>query len=137
MKIGSVVSGEGFLFPTVPIEVHQPSGEHLRVDALLDTGFTGEVALPMSVVEGLGLEYVRDRIIALADGTHRRVEAFRASVFFGGEWRDALIYGTGGGATIGMRLVYGANISFDAVSDGDIEYRSLDLPRPRWPLHRH
>ena len=53
-----------------------------------------------------------------------------------GEWRDIEIHCSEHVALLGMRLMYGANISFDAVPDGDIEYRSLDLPQPRWPLHR-
>ena len=136
MKIGSVVDVAGNLYPTVCVEVTGNGGDSAMIEATLDTGFTGSLALPFEMVDRLGLEYLRDRAVILADGSQREVGIFRGSVMLATEWHDVHIHIGGPGALVGMRLMWGANISLDAVAEGDIEYRSLDLPRPRWPLQR-
>ncbi len=136
MNIGTVVAVSGSLYPTVSITVTGAAGFSETTQATLDTGFTGSIALPLHMVDRLGLEYVRDRAVTLADGSQRDTAIYRGSVMIGGDWQDVEVHCSGHTALVGMRLMYGANISFDAVPEGKIEYRSLDLPRPRWPLHR-
>lgn len=136
MKVGSVVDVAGNMYPTVSVTVTGDKGIRSRIEATLDTGFTGSLSLPLGLIEQLDLGYIRDRAVTLADGSQRDAAIYRGSVMLAGEWRDIEIHCSGHVALLGMRLMYGANISFDAVPDGDIEYRSLDLPQPRWPLHR-
>ncbi len=137
MRVGSVVDVAGNMYPTVSLTVAGVNGIHSTIEATLDTGFTGSISLPLGLIEQLGLEYVRDRAVTLADGSQRDTAIYRGSVMLAGEWRDTEIHCSGFVALAGMRLMSGANISFDAVPNGDINYTSLDLPRPRWPLSRH
>ena len=98
----------------------------------MDTGFSGELALPMSVIEDLGLQYARGRIVALADGSFHRVETYFGSVLLAGEWHDVIVYSTGGSPAIGMRLLRGAKVSFEAVPNGRIDWHRIAEPRPHW-----
>lgn len=136
MRIGSVVDVTGNLYPTVRVTVTGGKEVSETIDATLDTGFTGSIALPAELVNRLGLEYVRDRAVTLADGSHHDTQIYRASAKLGEDWHYLEAYVSGHVALVGMRLIYGANISFDAVPGGAIEYRSLHLPRPAWPLHQ-
>lgn len=136
MRVGYVVDVAGNMYPTVSVTITGMDGIHRTVEATLDTGFTGSISLPLGLIEQLGLEYVRDRAVTLADGSQRDVAIYRGSVMLGGEWRDTEVHCSGYVALVGMRLMYGANISLDAVPSGEISYTSLGLPRPRWPLTR-
>ena len=136
MNVGSVVMMWGNLLPLVEIKLHLAGREPLPLEAKLDTGFTGAVSLPPWSVAGLELEPGPYRRVSLADGSERDVETLLGSVYFAEEWHDTVIHVLGTNPCIGMRLLRGANISFDAKPDGAIEHRSLDLPRPRWPLSR-
>ena len=136
MNVGTVVAVDGSLIPTIPLKLHHSDGADLEIEALMDSGFSGEVALPMGVVNELGLEYARGQIVALADGSHHRVETYRGSVFFADEWHDVVVYSTGGSAAIGMRLLYGSKIGFEAAPEGEIDCEQLDHPRLRWPSYR-
>lgn len=134
MRIGSVVNVAGNLYPTVRVTVTGDGEVSETIDATLDTGFTGSIALPAELVDRLGLEYVRDRAVILADGSHYDTQIYRASARLGEDWHDLEVHVSGHVALVGMRLICGANVSFDAVPDGLIKYRSLNLQRPTWPL---
>ncbi len=132
MRVGDVNAIEGSLVPSISILMHRSGGEDLEVEALMDSGFSGEFALPMSVVEDLGLEYAQGHIVVLADGSYHHVETFKGSVFFADEWHDVLVYSTGGGPAVGMRLLRGAKISFEAIPEGSIDWERIERPRPHW-----
>ena len=131
MKIGSVLHNSGYLFPSVPIKIHHDQGQPKLVEALLDSGFSGMVSLPAETVKELELKYVRTQEVTLADGTLQAVEVFAGSVCFAGKWRKTSVLSTGDEATVGMGLISGGNISFDAVPGGDILYTPLDIRKPR------
>ena len=136
VKIGRIDAATGALYPVVQVELRGRDGRSVFVDAVLDTGFTGTISIPIGVIRELGIVRRRRETFVLADGSTSESSVYDGSVRFAGSWFETDIFSTHYIPTVGMRLLYGANISFDAVPDGDIEYRSLDLPRPRWPLHR-
>ena len=136
MKIGRIDAATGALYPVVQVELRGRDGRSVFVDAVLDTGFTGTISIPIGVIRELGIVRRRRETFVLADGSTSESSVYDGSVRFAGSWFETDIFSTHYIPTVGMRLLYGANISFDAVPDGDIEYRLLDLPRPRWPLHR-
>lgn len=132
MRVGKVSAVDGSFVPSISITMHRADGEDLEIEALMDSGFSGEVALPMSVVEDLGLVYARGHIVVLADGSYRQVETFKGAVFFAGEWHDVTVYSTGGGPAVGMRLMQGAKICFEAIPEGSIDWERIGQPRPHW-----
>ena len=136
MRVGSVVGLDGNMYPTLSLTVAGPGGNRRTIEATLDTGFTGAISLPIELIERLELDYVRDRVVTLADGSQRDTAIFRGSVMLAGEWRDTEVHCSGHIALAGMRLMYGAKVSFDAVPGGGICFASLNLPQPRWPLSR-
>ena len=133
LRVGKVRSLGVVLSPRVSVELHRVDDAPLPIDALLDSGFSGSLSLPRSLIAELRLNRVGERYVVLADGSQILVDIHEGSVRFAGEWHDVDIHIGGPGALVDMRLMWGANISLDAVAEGDIEYRSLDLPRPRWP----
>ena len=49
------------LDPLVTIEIGMVQGNFQPVEVVVDTGFSGELALPADLIQSLGLEYIGDR----------------------------------------------------------------------------
>ena len=63
-------------------------GVETEVDAVVDTGYTGSLALPAAVVASLGLTRRSGGRAVLADGSLRRFDTFAAEVTLGGMGRS-------------------------------------------------
>ena len=59
MTDGKVRESNGHLFLVHPIRIEGPTGINNVYDAIVDTGFTGQLALPVTLCTVLELEYVR------------------------------------------------------------------------------
>jgi len=68
--------------------------DEVVLDAVVDTGFNGEVCLPVPVAIQLGLELWGSEEFELADGTSIEELVFRGNVLFGGEEREVAIHKT-------------------------------------------
>jgi predicted aspartyl protease len=53
----------------VPLVVHGPNDHEQGVAAIVDTGFSGYLTLPLEVVEALGLERLGEGEALIGDGT--------------------------------------------------------------------
>lgn len=69
------------------------AGQHSqqKVAALVDTGFTGELQLPLKVAVPLGLQLAGVGTFELADGTRSQEMLFSASVYWGTTLRMATV----------------------------------------------
>ena len=72
--------------PTSRIEVIG-SRQTRMLTATVDTGFDGDLCVPISVAVQLGLELTGEQIVEYADGTQKRTLVFAGSVRFFGETR--------------------------------------------------
>lgn len=77
--------------PTADLEVRGSRGA-VRIKALIDTGFSGDVCIPKTAAIRLGLELVALADIELADGTQKLELVFSGSVRFLGRTRPVQIY---------------------------------------------
>ena len=85
--------------------------DEVVLDAVVDTGFSGEVCLPVPVAIQLGLELWGSEEFELADGTSKEELVFRGNVLFGGEEREvAIILTNANQALIGMELLQTQNV---------------------------
>ena len=126
MKVGNVRMVNGGLFPTVAIEVHRTRAGAYAIEALLDSGFNGPVSLPADEVEKLGLPLMTEHAVTLADGSDVNVKVHVGHVRFANEWHRSAVLATGDVPTVGMRLMKGLKVCFEADEDGDIEVEALN-----------
>ncbi len=97
----------------------------LVVDAVIDTGFTGQLVLPPEAVDRLGLpERGRQRAV-LADGRTVEVEVYLARVIWHGLERAVQVLATEGGPLVGMALLRGSRLTVDAAPDGPVLVEEL------------
>lgn len=100
--------------PLAPVEVIG-TRKTLAITAIVDTGFDGDLCLPIRIAVQLGLELVGEQIVELADGTRKRELAFDGSVrFFNDAQAVRIMLTSSEDAPIGTRLLnhYRAAIEF-------------------------
>lgn len=110
----------------LPLRVRGPAGDELEVAAVIDTGYTGSLALPAGVAASLGLARRSGGRAILADGSVRRFDTFAAEVLWGGAWVGVVASAVGDEALLGMSLLTGRGLWVEAVPGGAVEVGPLD-----------
>lgn len=91
----------------VRLRVRGPGGIKLDVDAIVDSGFTSSLTLPMTAVTALSLARQSGGTALLADGSVRQFDIFAAEVMWDESWRSVLVSAVGNESLMGMRLMAG------------------------------
>ncbi len=91
-----------------------------RYQAVLDTGFTGTVALPASDVQRLGLSSPQTEHVTFANGESGNCDVYLADVLWDGEEQTAKIYAIGEDPLVGMALLRGSRVTMDVVEGGAV-----------------
>lgn len=90
----------------VRIEVNiQGLYKKISYGAVLDTGFSGGIVLPLVSAVDIGLEKAGAANITLADGTIKTLPTFLCKVTIGGRTQDATTLIMGNDVLIGMELI--------------------------------
>jgi clan AA aspartic protease len=95
------------------------------IDAVIDTGFTGFLTLPTSILISLELSAYRREEGTLGDGSTRIFDVYRGLVNWDGEYRPIDINASETEPLIGMGLLYGYRIQFDAIEGGILTIQTL------------
>ena len=95
----------------VVVEISNGDGAFEAFEAVLDTGFGGDLTLPSDAVERLGLKYVNPVQLILA-GDHRiEGAAYRGFVKWFGREREIYVIAAEGQPLLGMSLLDGCKIT--------------------------
>ena len=113
------------LVPIIPLIVRGRDGGLRRYQAVLDTGFTGTVALPASDIQRLGLSSPQPERVTFANGESGDCDVYLAGVLWDGEERTAQIYAIGEDPLVGMALLRGARVTMDVAEGGRVEVEPL------------
>ena len=109
----------------VRLRVRGPGGVEADVDAIVDSGFTDSLTLPLAVVSALGLARQSVGGAVLADGSVRQFDIYAAEIFWGGGWRPVLVSAVGDEVLLGMRLLAGHELRIAVVPGGAVEITPL------------
>jgi len=107
------------------LRVRGPAGAEAEIDAVVDTGYTGSLTLPASVVASLGLARRSGGRAVLADGSSRRFDTFAAEVGWGGSWRGVVASALGDEPLVGMGLLAGHELRVEVVAGGAVSVGPL------------
>lgn len=99
------------------LEIQDATGKRINVDAVIDTGFTGQLALPAAVVDMLSFPVQGVRSALLGDGRRVMADVYEAQVIWDGELREVQLLAMEG-ALVGMSLLYGSDVHLRVVKDG-------------------
>ena len=117
--MNGIVDSQGRALMTVPIR-NIPDGTAIPVSVWLDTGFTGDLVLPKSQIEQLGLSVSSIVQTILADGREAKVESYVAWLDWFGELQEVEVCASSGrNILLGVRLMLGRRLVVD--------YEALEL----------
>lgn len=108
----------------LPLEIQDATGKRINVDAVIDTGFTGQLALPTAVIDMLSFPVRGVRSALLGDGRRVMVDVYEAQVLWDGELRDVQLLAMEG-ALVGMSLLYGSDVHLRVVTNGSVTVSTL------------
>ena len=112
----------------IVLNVLDDNGESIPIDCIIDTGATGEMTLPPSVIRELNLPLAEDPDnigVTLADGSSSPGRLYLARVLWHGSIREVEVVNIGTEPLVGMGLLYGSNINIDAVPGGRVTITEL------------
>ena len=101
------------------------------IDFIIDTGYTGEITLPLEIIDRLNLQAVHydsfdaGPTVVLADGTIRNVTVYVAHIFWNDRLRSVEVDSLGIAPLVGMGLLRGSNLSIDAAPGGLVTITEL------------
>jgi clan AA aspartic protease len=81
------------------------NGSRVPIEFVIDTGFTGELCLPLEAVSLMGLTFRHDTYANLADNSEVSLPLHEAIVLWDGVERDVLIAATGRRPLLGTALL--------------------------------
>ena len=105
--------------PRLTVTILDNRGTTVPIEAVIDTGFTGYMTLPIEIVSALGLERTRERMMRLADGSARRFRAYSAKIMWHGNMITISAPAMPGKPLIGMALLLGSDVAM-AVREGGL-----------------
>ena len=109
----------------IPLQVRGQNGQTENIEAALDTGFTGFLTLPPSLVTALQLPSWGSSQFTLGDGNTVVFDVYIATILWDGQEREVYALEAEGGPLVGMSLLYGFRLTADVVDGGPVTIEAL------------
>jgi clan AA aspartic protease len=108
------------------ISVAVKNGNSLKsVDAVIDTGFTGFLSLPIAIIIELELQWsYRDRA-TLGDGSETVFDVYNAEILWNGQLREIEVDAAETEPLLGMALLRGYRLQVDTIEGGLVTIETL------------
>ena len=110
---------------TLRLVVGNENKKQQVIDAVIDTGFTGFLTLPLATINSLNLELYSRETGTLGDGSTRIFDVYIGLLIWDGEYRQIDINAAETDPLVGMSLIYGYRMQLDAIEGGSVTLRSL------------
>ena len=108
------------LEPTLDVSIHGPTGISRTVSTLIDTGFGGELTLPISTIRVLALPLSGASRGVLADGTITLFDVYRAEAEWDGVQRPIDVQVSNAQPLLGTELLAGYDLSIRMTVGGTV-----------------
>lgn len=111
--------------PIVQLRVLGPDGAEALIEAIVDTGFTGDLTLPPSIVADLALKHLFSHAVVLADGTRPSVAIHEGVVCWHGRKQTVAVHCIECSPLIGMALLTGSVLTMEVKPEGAVTITPL------------
>ncbi len=111
--------------PVVPLIILDADGHEQTIQAVVDTGFNGWLALSKELISQLGLSWRREAQAILADGDSTVFNVFGAEIVWDGQPQTVFVDEMASDPLIGMRLLKGFRLVVEAVDGGPVRIERL------------
>ncbi len=99
------------------------------MDVVIDTGFSGFLTLPSSIIAALDLTWKGRDVATLGDGTSCIFEVYITDVIWDGQYRTIDINESETVPLIGMRLLRGYDLRIQTIEGGYVTVEELPSMR--------
>jgi clan AA aspartic protease len=113
------------LEPTLDVSIHGPTGISRTVSTLIDTGFGGELRLPITTIRVLALPLSGRVAGVLADGTITLFDVYRAQVDWDGGRRSIDVQVSNAQPLLGTELLAGYDLSVRMTVGGPVTVTTI------------
>ncbi|GCA91252.1 clan AA aspartic protease [Microcystis aeruginosa] len=104
------------------------NGDKLKsITAVIDTGFTGFLSLPIATIRELELSWSYRERATLGDGSEVLFDIYDGMVIWGGQYREIEINAAETEPLIGMSLLRGYRLQVDTVQGGLVTISELPI----------
>lgn len=111
----------------VRLWIRGPAGQVLEIEAIMDTGFSGFLSLPQSLVARLGLRFQGRIHGVLADGTEGTFQIYEALVLWHGQPHAIIVSAVENEPLLGMAMLRGSEVAFQAIDGGEVAIHELSV----------
>ena len=101
------------------------NGKLKSINAVIDTGFTGFLSLPQSIIEELELPWSYSDFATLGDGSETLFDIHNASAIWDGQFREIEINSAETDPLLGMKMLRGYRLQVDTVQGGIVTIETL------------
>jgi clan AA aspartic protease len=101
------------------------AGPAVDIDAVVDTGFTGSLTLPVALISMLGFAFRSRQQIMLGDGSLVLADVFVGTVLWDGKPCVIEIDAAETDPLLGMSLLYGSELRVQVVDGGSVTIEAL------------
>ena len=109
----------------LPIVIGRDNAPKQMIEALIDTGFSGFLSLPLSIIELLELPWIFSDFVTLGDGSEVIFQMYRATVIWDGQFKVVDVAASESEPLLGMSLMYGFKLQVEAVELGIVTIESM------------
>ena len=109
----------------IKVAVGRIGSPKITVDAVIDTGFTSFLSLPLSIITDLGLPWHYRDVGILGDGSEVVFELHKASAIWDGQNQIVDVAASDADPLVGMGLLYGFKLQIEAVEGGLVTIAAL------------
>jgi len=109
----------------IKVPVRNAAGQEQEVEAVLDSGFTGSLTLPPSLIANLGLPWRSRSSAILADGKIQQLDIHRATIIWDGLPRQILIHAIDNDPLLGMALLVGYDLRARVTVGGLVQIEAV------------
>lgn len=109
----------------ITLSILDANQQQYELETILDTGFTGSLTLPLSIIESLGLAWRSRSSALLANGQVEECDIYAAKVIWDGVERSVLVQGIENDPLLGMGLLVGCDLRARVIVDGVVEIERI------------
>jgi clan AA aspartic protease len=109
----------------IPVRLEDSNGNIHQARCVVDTGFTGWLTLPPSLIAALQLPWRRVGTALLADGSLTEYDVYEAWVDWDGRRIAVPVDEADSDPLVGMSMLYGYKLLIRAVDGGLVQISSL------------
>jgi clan AA aspartic protease len=105
---------------TIRVQILGPTGQQDEVTAVIDTGYNGDLSLPLAVVTALSLSPLASRSVRLGDASRKVLNFYRARIHWDGQVRTVRVLCVEEDPLIGTGLLEGFDLKVEFVAGGRV-----------------